>query len=107
MTYTFITIYRGGSYIEQIAASDVLEAAHLWAERILATAIEGLDAAAFRETFAEDIAEFPPTPIDGRPNVWYMFFFSGRKRMEVHIVKTATEYEEPAGRFVQAERVAV
>jgi len=94
MTYTFILYYRGGTYIEQISASNVLEAAFIWAERTANdAAIEHLDGPVFRNAFDNDIAEFPPTPIDERPNVWHLFLFTGRNRMDVHIVKTSEEKE--------------
>ena len=94
MNYTFILNYRGGTYIEQVLASNVLEATFVWAERTANDSeIEHLDGRAFRKTFDTDISEFPPTPIDERPNVWHLFFFSGRNRMDVHIVKTSDETE--------------
>lgn len=87
MTYTFITNYRGGTYIEQVAASDVWKATLLWADKTANDPeVEHLDAAAFRQA----AAEFPPVPIDGCPNVWHLFFFSGRNRMDVHIVAATT-----------------
>ena len=95
MTYTFILHYRGGTYIEQITAPDVLKATFIWAERTANDVeIEHLDGQAFRQVFKDDIGEFPPTPIDERANVWHLFFFSGRNRMDVHIIKTSNE-EEP------------
>lgn len=94
--YTFILYYRGGTYIEQVASSDVMEATCIWAERTANDPeIEHLDGLAFRKAFDNDINEFPPAPIDGRPNVWHLFFFSGRNRMDVHIVKTSGEQEPP------------
>ena len=95
MTYTFILYYRGGTYIEQISASDVMEATYIWAEKTASDPeIEHLDGQTFRKTFYDDIGEFPPNPIDERTNVWHLFFFTGRNRMDVHIVKTSNE-EEP------------
>ncbi|MFN0035886.1 MAG: hypothetical protein ACKVUS_12555 [Saprospiraceae bacterium] len=95
MTYTFITTYRGGTYIEQVPAPDIMEATFRWAERVANDPdIQGLDGAAFRRAFENDIEEFPPALIDGCPNVWHLFFFSGRNRMDVHIVGTS-EIQEP------------
>ena len=94
MTYTFILHYRGGTYIEQITAPDVLKATFIWAERTANDVeIEHLDGQAFRQVFKDDIGEFPPTPIDERANVWHLFFFSGRNRMDVHVVKTSEDKE--------------
>ena len=76
MTYTFILSYRGGTYIEQVSASSVLEATYVWAERTANDPeIEHLDGQIFRKAFDNDIGEFPPTPINERPNVWHLFFF--------------------------------
>lgn len=97
MTYTFITTYRGGTYIEQVDASDIWEATRIWVEKTAGDPdIEHLDAAAFRLVAENELEEFPPTPIDGCPNVWHLFFFSGKNRMDVHIVNTMTLAEPGA-----------
>lgn len=96
MMYTFILNHHGGTYIEQVSAPSVLEATIEWAKRTEADPeIEHLDGKAFRKEFDHVIGEFPPTLIDERLNVWHVFFFSGRNRMDVHIVKTSSE-KEPA-----------
>lgn len=93
-TYTFLTTYGGGTYIDQIQAANVLAAAHLWADRTSQSQdIEHLDGAVFRKAFEADIETFPPAPIGDNPNVWCLYYFSGRKRMEVHIIKTDTTAE--------------
>lgn len=98
MMYTFIVNYRGGSYIEQVSAPDVLTATHIWAERIAhGQIVKHLDSELFSKVFGEEILEFPPMPISDRPNVWQMFFFSGKNRMDVDIVKTS-EAPEPSRR---------
>ena len=38
--------------------------------------------------------EFKPAKIDDTKNVWYIHFFSGRNRMEVHVVNTLPADEE-------------
>jgi len=97
MIYTFIMTYRGGTYIEQVDASDVWKATLQWAEKTANDPdIEHLDAEAFRHEVENELEEFPPAPIDGRPNVWHLFFFSGRNRMDVHIVNTMTMKEPVA-----------
>lgn len=64
MTYTFITNYRGGTYIEQVAASDVRNATLLWADKTANDPeVEHLDAATFRQAAENELAEFPPVPI--------------------------------------------
>lgn len=94
MMCTFILNFRGGTYIEQVEAQDVLEATHIWAERTAADPeIEHLDGAVFRKTFQQEIEEFPPSAIGERRNVWHLFYFTGRNRMDVHIVKTTATAE--------------
>lgn len=95
MTYTFILYFRGGTYIEQVAASDVIAAAHAWAEKTANNPeVEHLDRAAFLKVFYYDIPEFPPIPINGRPNVWHLYFLMGQYELDIHIIKTS-EYPEP------------
>jgi hypothetical protein len=97
MIYTFIMTYRGGTYIDQVEAPTVWDATRLWAEKVANDPdIEHLDAEAFRHEVENELEEFPPTPIDGCPNVWHLFFFSGRNRMDVHIVNTMTMMEPAA-----------
>ncbi len=94
MTYSFIMNYRGGTYIEQVEAESLHEATFVWAERVAADPeIEYLDGNNFRKTFEQEIGEFPPGAIDGVQNIWHLFFYAGRNRMDVHIIKTSEENE--------------
>lgn len=96
MLYTFILYYRGGVYINRVSAPDVMTATGLWAEQTANDpGIQHLDGASFRKIYDEEIDEFPPVEIQGCPNIWHVFFFSGRNRMDIHIVKTS-EAPEPA-----------
>ena len=97
MIYTFIMTYQGGTYIEQVEAPTVWKATLQWAENTANDPdVEHLDTEAFRLEVENELEEFPPAPIDGRPNVWHLFFFSGRNRMDVHIVNTMTLAESAA-----------
>lgn len=108
MLYTFILNYRGGSYIEQVSAANVLVASHIWAKKIAGDPeIKHLDVQAFLKAFATDIREFPPVAIDERPNVWQMFFFYGENRMDVDIVKTSPAPEPPNPEVPPAFSIAV
>ena len=94
MIYTFILYYRGGTYIDRVSVSDVKTATDIWAERAANDPdIQHLDGAAFRKVYDDEIHEFPPVEIEGCPNIWHLFFFSGRNRMDIHIVKTSMESE--------------
>lgn len=92
--YTFITEYKGGTYIIQVKARQVEEAAQKWTEEMLSEHIPGLDGDAFKSAFQERMNEFKPAKIDDTKNVWYIHFFSGRNRMEVHVVNTLPADEE-------------
>lgn len=86
--YTFITEYKGGTYIIQVKAQHVGEAARKWASEMSLEDIPGLDRDLFKLAFQERMSEFGLSKIDETKNVWYLRFFSGRNRMEVHAVKT-------------------
>lgn len=92
--FTFITEYKGGTYIIQVKARQVEEAAQKWADEMLSETIPGLDGEAFSLAFQERMNEFKPAKIDDTKNVWYMHFFSGRNRMEVNVVNTLPVDEE-------------
>lgn len=106
--YTFILYYRGGTYIEQISASDVLKATYIWAERTANDPqVENLNRQDFQKAFDKAIGEFPTSLGNTRRNSWHLFFFSSRNRMDVHIVKTSDEKEplvlqKKAGSFLEA-----
>ena len=105
MIYSFILYFRGGTYIERIIAPDVLTATHIWAEKIAHGGyVEHLDGEAFLKVFYYDIEVFQPNEIDGCPNIWHLFFFSGKKRMDIHIVKTS-EAPEPSASAPAATEV--
>ena len=86
--YTFITEYKGGTYIIQVKARHVEEAALKWADEMLSEHIPGLDGDVFKSAFQERMSEFKLAKIDETKNVWYMHFYSGRNKMEVHAVNT-------------------
>ncbi len=92
--YTFITEYKGGTYIIQVKARRIEEAARKWAAEMSLENIPGLDRDAFQAAFQERMSEFGLSKIDETKNVWYLHLFSGRNRMEVHAVKTLPTDEE-------------
>ncbi len=95
--YSFITEFRGGTYIAQIAASDLRNACFAWAESTArAGEIEHLDSEVFLKNFRERVDELPPSPIDGCPNVWLFSLWLGRHGLDVHIVKTSNLPENQA-----------
>ena len=86
--YTFITEFKGGTYIIQVNGSQVDEAARKWASEIVSADIPGLDSDAFTSAYEERMNEFKLSEINDIKNVWYMHFFSGRNRMEIHGINT-------------------
>lgn len=59
--FTFITDFRGGTYICQKTAADLRTACFLWKEDIVSGGyVQHLDVAAFSEAFDADIDELPP-----------------------------------------------
>ena len=92
--YTFITEYKGGTYIIQVKARQVEEAARKWAGEMLSENIPGLDQESFKSAFQERMSEHKLAKIDDTKNVWYLHFFSGRNRMEIHVVNTLPANEK-------------
>lgn len=90
-TYTFITDYRGGTYICQKAATDLRSACFMWKEEIVKGGyVQHLDLNAFAQAFDADIDEMPPLPIDEVSNVWLFHLMFGRYMLDLHIVQTET-----------------
>ena len=88
-TFTFITDYRGGTYICQKAAADLRTACFLWKEDVASGGyVQHLDVAVFSKAFDSDIDELPPQPIDEVSNVWLFHLMFGRYMLDVHIVQT-------------------
>ena len=92
--YTFITEYKGGTYIIQVKAQHIEEAAPKWADEMLSEHIPGLDRQSFQSAFQERMDEFKLAKIDDTKNVWHLHLFSGRNWMEVHAVNTVPVEEE-------------
>ena len=90
-TYTFITDYRGGTYICQKTAADLRIACCLWKEEIVRGGyVQHLDLNAFTTAFEADIDELPPLPMDEVSNVWIFHLMFGRHMLDLHIVQTET-----------------
>lgn len=86
--YTFIAEFKGGTYIIQVKGHQIEEAARKWAVKMLSENVQGLDGDDFMEAFKERMDEFNLSKIEETKNVWYLHLFSGRNRMEVHVVNT-------------------
>lgn len=88
-TYTFITDYRGGTYITQKTAPDLHEALIFWQQEIASGGyVAQLDTVVFLRKFEESAEAFPPANIDTVSNVWLFHLLMGRYMMDVHIIQT-------------------
>lgn len=87
--FTFVTDYRGGTYIRQVQANNLRKACEIWADAIVQNDnIYGLKLSKFLKAAAAELAEFSPTPIEGATNVWCFSLAIGKKLMLVNIIKT-------------------
>ena len=88
-TFTFITDFRGGTYICQKSAGDLRTACFLWKEDIVSgDYVQHLDVQAFAKAFDADIDELPPLPMDEVSNVWIFHLLFGRYMLDLHIIQT-------------------
>jgi hypothetical protein len=87
--YTFITDFRGGTYISQIQAIDLPSACVLWRDEIADGGyVEYLDRGQFIKAFNEDIDEMPPAAIEGLQHVWLLHVIMEPHVLDAHIVET-------------------
>lgn len=84
--FTFLADYKGGTFISQYIANDVVAAEFLWAVN--------LDPQYFNEKERKKIlaqieeGEFKPISITGVDNVWNDIFLIFRKPLFLNIVET-------------------
>lgn len=87
--YTFIVNYKGGIYIRQVSARNILQACRVWANEIVKEQdIQDLNSAKFIKNFNVDLDDLPPVSLENTPNVWCFTVGSGRNFMIANIVKT-------------------
>ena len=88
-TYTFIANHKGGIYVRQVDARNILQACRVWADEIIKWEdIQDLDISKFLKNFNDDIEDLPPVALQNTPNVWGFSVGSGRSFMIVNIVRT-------------------
>jgi len=93
-TFTFIANYKGGIYVRQVAAKDLMAACHNWAEQLVSKQdIPKLNGAAFLQAFRDDMEILPPVSLQNTSNVWAFSVANRRAFMLVNIVKTAESEE--------------
>jgi hypothetical protein len=97
-TYTFITEYRGGTYISQQTAGNLLEACGLWKRHVVSGKyIQALDLKQFSRSFDADIEELPPVTIDQVQNVWLFQLLVEDEMLSAHIIQTDLSTSDVAG----------
>jgi hypothetical protein len=90
-TYTFITDFRGGTYVCQKEADDLRTACLLWKDEIISGGyVSFLDTHEFTQSFDYDIDELPPVPLDEVKNVWLFSLMFGDDMLNLHIIQTDT-----------------
>lgn len=88
-TYTFITDFRGGTYVSQKEANDLRTACLLWKDEIANGGyVSFLDTNEFAKAFDNDIDELPPVPLDEVKNVWLFSLMFDDDMLNVHIIQT-------------------
>jgi hypothetical protein len=98
MLYTVVMEYGGGTYVSQIDASSVEQALRLWAAKLDAGAVAGLDHEGKVE-LVDDIEEElsnggQPVPLTGLVNAWCASaWISGRGLMLINIIATVPSAE--------------
>lgn len=95
-SYTFIANFKGGIFVRQVSAKNVLIACRIWADELAHKRdIPDLNVPKFLKDFNNDLEHLPPAPLQNTPNVWCFTVGTGRNFILVNIVKTSSE-KEPA-----------
>jgi hypothetical protein len=88
-TFTFITDYKGGTYISQQEAADLPAACYRWKDHVISGGyIQDLNAKQFGIVFDADIHELPPVAIDDTINVWLFQLLIEDNMLITHIILT-------------------
>ncbi|MDR6565013.1 MULTISPECIES: hypothetical protein [unclassified Arcicella] len=85
--YTFVTEYKGGTYIQQICADDILASIRLWIDKIEQFNIPSLGTDEKVILESEFLYE-RPTKIEGIENVWFIYFSVKKNQVLVNIIAT-------------------
>jgi hypothetical protein len=94
--FTLVLDYRGGTYVSQATCGTLGELMYVLAQAINWNALENHVSEREKSWFLEDLAEIPPSPIDGLKNVWCNSARLGEFMAILHIVET-TEKESAVG----------
>lgn len=84
--YTFIADYKGGTFISQYTADDLIEAERMWANNLSPRYISPKKVKQILAQIEE--GESTPTPITGVDSVWFDLFLLYEKCLYLNIVET-------------------
>jgi hypothetical protein len=88
--YTFITDYKGGTYLSQHMAPNLRAACDAWfAHTLNGGHIPELPQTLFHLEYRFEMDEMPPVLIEGLQNIWFMSMLIEEDLMDVHIVDTS------------------
>jgi hypothetical protein len=89
-SFTCITNFRGGTYISQFDAPDMLAVVPKWKEHVVeGKYIPNMDMRAFEKAYAFYFEEFKPSPYRDVTNVWgFDFLVGGAHLLELFIIQT-------------------
>ena len=94
--FTFILDYCGGTYVSQAICRTPEDLVPALGNSINWNALANANSESEKRRFLEDLAEFPPSLIDGLKNVWCISARLGKHMAIIHIVDT-TEHASMAG----------
>lgn len=85
--FTFIVEYKGGTYINQYTAPNVLVGLRMWAENLSSQYFPKKERRKILDILDEELDDLP-TPIDGVDNVWHHLFIVYRRSYFINIIET-------------------
>lgn len=88
--YTVVCEFRGGTYVEQVDATNVRDAVRVWAERLATERPIPRSSTWLAKRVSQDLVLNDPTSLDGMKGVWCITASCGGDFMLANIVETAT-----------------
>ena len=86
--FTFVLDYRGGTYVSQATCRTIGEIVSVLDGAIDWKALPNDVSESAKQRFLEEVAEIPPSPIDGLRNVWCISARLGKSMAILHVVET-------------------
>ncbi len=86
--FTFIMNYFGGTYIEQVVASNEIDAMHLWIQCLKISEIKGFSILDQKRIIKNNFDDEIPVPIKRMRNVWFCLVNTKKGYGHVNIIKT-------------------